>query len=147
MIDRTDLRLKAAELSEQEFTGTLHIHPDADVELLDIYREQSLWTNLPAKPLIEAREGYVLRYASGQRAAPLAFLVFENQLVGVFESDTLMIDPLHRKKHLSRELILAGFAQAPWKDLQNRKVTEAGAAALRSAHKFATEVAQKLNGK
>ena len=147
MIDISDPRLKAAELSEQEFTGTLDLHQDTDADFLDIYREQTSWTNLPAKPLIKACEGYVFRYAPGLIAAPLAFLVFENQLVGVFAGDTLMIDSRHRGKYLSRELILAGFAQAPWKNLQNRKVTKAGAAALRSTHKFVTEVVGTLDGK
>lgn len=133
-----DPRLKAAELSEHEFVGDLIVHSDNNADgLLDVYREIAPWTALPDQPLIEPREGYCLRYDPRTRREPLVFLVFRGELVGVFENDTLTIDPDHRARHLSRELILAGFVQAPWKDLKNRKVTEAGAAALRSAHKFA----------
>jgi cation transport regulator ChaB len=48
---------------------------------------------------------------------------------------------------LGAELILAGFAQAPWKDLKDRKVTEAGAATLRSAHQLASEAVKKTDDK
>ena len=137
-LPKNDPRLKAAELSEHEFVGDLIIHSDNNAEgLLDVYREMAPLTALPDQPLIKPREGYCLRYDLRPQRAPLVFLVFQCELVGIFENDTLTIDPDHRGRHLSRELILAGFAQAPWKDLKNRKVTEAGAAALRSAHEFA----------
>ncbi len=73
------------------------------------------------------------------------FLDFDGELAGVFESDNLTVDSSHQGKHLSRELILSAFAQAPWKNLQTRKVTEACAAALRSAYRFVKEVARQLN--
>ncbi len=144
-IDRSDPRLlQAAALSESEFVGTLVVHPDSDTgEMLEVYRMESPWDRLPDQPLIEPRTGYTLRYIPKQRLEPLVFLVFEGGLVGAFESDTLTIHFDHRGKKLSRELILAGFAQAPWNNKQDRKVTEAGEAALRSAYKFATEVASK----
>src|SRR5437870_4999818 len=134
-IDRNDPRLRAAELSEQEFTGTLEIYEDTNPEFLDVYPESS-WTTLPVQPLIEARDGYELRYKAALKYGPLVFLVFKGELMGVFHGDTLLIDPAHRGKHLSRELILAGFAQSPWKNPKDRKVTKAGQAALRSAHAF-----------
>src|SRR5207237_1356444 len=45
---------------------------------------------------------------------------------------------------LGPELILAGFAQAPWKNMKERKVTEAGAGALRSAYRLANEIIAEL---
>lgn len=143
-IDRTDPRLQAASLSESDFLGTLVVHPDNDAgEMLEVYRLESPWARLPDQPLIESRAGYTLRYLPKQRPEPLVFLVFESELVGVFEGDTMTIDSGHRGKKLSRELILAGFAQAPWRNKQDRKVTEAGEAALRSAYRFATALASK----
>ena len=73
--------------------------------------------------------------ATDAKAAPEVFLLFDDQLVGVFHGDTVTVDPDHRGRHLSRELILAGFAQAPWKN-KERKVTEAGKAALEGAYRF-----------
>ena len=137
-VPENDPRLNAAELSEDEFVGHLIPHCDNNADgLLEVYRKVAPWNSLPDHPLIQPREAYSLRYDPHPRGEPLVFLVFQRDLVGVFENDTLIIDPDHRGAQLSRELILAGFAQAPWKNLKNRKVTKAGAAALRSAHKFA----------
>lgn len=141
MINRHDPRLKAAELSEPEFVGKVVLYEDIIIgaeELLDTYKHARLWKNLPEQSLIEARENYTLRYDPNFQGYPLVFLVYQgDQLVGVFEHDTIVIHPSHQRKHLSRELILAGFAQAPWKDLENRQVTESGKRALRGAHAFA----------
>ena len=143
-VDRTDSRLKAAELTESEFLGTLEVHPDNDAYgLLDAFSEMEPkpWVSLPARPLIEPREGYTLRYAPCIKPEPEGFLLFKDQLIGLFLGDTATIDPDYRGKHLSRELILAGFDQAPWKN-KKQKVTEAGKAALESAYRFSKE----LNG-
>jgi hypothetical protein len=140
-ISKDDLRIKAAELTESEFLGNLEIYPHPGGDFLEAYRNADSWRNLPQHKLMEPRDGYVLHYESRPRSYPLVFLAFNGELVGVFESDNLTIDSSHQEKHLSRELILAGFAQAPWKSQQGRKVTEAGAAALRSAYRFARVVA------
>jgi GNAT superfamily N-acetyltransferase len=55
------------------------------------------------------------------------------------------VDEGHQGKGLGSELILAGFAQAPWKDLKDRKVTEAGAATLRSAYRLAKEATKRTH--
>lgn len=139
-IDRNDPRLRAADLSESEFVGSIILHPDTGEDLLEVYREIAPWQTVPAQHLIEPRDGYELRCNPKLRSEPQVFLVFEGQLAGVFEGDTLTIGSDHRGLHLSRELILAGFAQAPWKDIKNRKVTAAGEAALRSAYRFACKM-------
>lgn len=137
-----DPRLRAAGLSEQEFIGDLIIHSDNSADgLLEVYREDALWRRLSDQALLKAQHGYFLRYELQPQPEPVVFLVFKGDLVGVFHNDTLTIDPKHRGRHLSRELILAGYAQAPWKDMKQRKVTKAGAAALRSAYRFAKNAA------
>jgi hypothetical protein len=123
----------------------LQIHPHPGGDFLDAYRECP-WLGLPSHELLCPCEGYVLHYDPKPRAAPLVFLAFEGELVGVFESDNLTVADSHQGSRLGPELILAGFAQAPWKDLKERKVTEAGAGALRSAHRLAKEVLVKLKG-
>jgi hypothetical protein len=116
-IDANDPRLRAADLSESEFVGTLDLHPDNNADqLLYAYRSEFLsWAHFPVQPFLEPHAGYVLRYNPSPQPAPLVFLGFEDNLVGIFEHDTLAIDQSHRGKHLSGELILAGFAQTPWK--------------------------------
>ena len=100
----------------------------------------------PSRGLLRPREGYVLHYDPRPQATPLVFLAFKGKLVGVFEGDNLTVADDHQGKRLGPELILAGFTQKPWKDLNGRKVTDAGAGALRSAHRLAKEVVAELNG-
>jgi GNAT superfamily N-acetyltransferase len=135
-----DPRLLAAELTEQEFLGDLTVYPHPGIDFLNAYREAYPWSKLPACPLICPKDGYILHYDPACRATPLVFLGCKGELVGVFENDNLTVAEDHQRKGLGSELILAGFAQAPWKDLKDRKVTEAGAAALRHAYQLAKKV-------
>lgn len=136
----TDPRLLAAELTEQEFLGDLKVYPHPGIDFLDAYRDAYPWSKLPTCPLICPKDGYILHYDPARRATPLVFLGYTGELVGVFENDNLTVDADHQSKGLGSELILAGFAQAPWKDLKDRKVTEAGAATLRRAYRLAKKV-------
>lgn len=146
MVNRTDSRLRAAELTEEEFLGTIERHSDTAVNLLDAYREwRSLWARLPDMPLMEPHDGYSLRYDSCSQLR-LVFLVCNDELVGVYHDDNFAMDPATPVKGLSHELILAAFAQVPWKNIPNRKVTNAGETALRRAHKFVRDIVRKLEG-
>ncbi len=136
----TDPRLLAADLTEQEFLGDLKLHSHPGGDFVDAYRDAYPWSKLPSHPLIHPNEGYILHYDSAPRMTPLVFLEYKDELVGVFENDNLTVAEDHQRKGLGSELILAGFAQAPWKDLKDRKVTEAGAATLRRAYRLAKEV-------
>jgi hypothetical protein len=72
-VDSADPRMRAAELTESEFLGTLEVHCDNDAyELLDIFTEMepNPWVSLPDRFLLEPREGYRLRYAAGIRVRP-----------------------------------------------------------------------------
>jgi GNAT superfamily N-acetyltransferase len=141
-----DPRLLAAELTEEEFLGDLKIHPHPGGDFLDAYREDyaKTFSKLPCHPLIHARDGYTLYYDSDRRGkSPLAFLGYKGELVGVFEGDNCTVDENHQGKGLGAELILAGYAQARWKNLPDRKVTEAGGKALLKAHRLAKEAAEE----
>lgn len=138
-----DPRLKAAELTEKQFVGEVLVHSDNDaLGLLDAYVDLP-WNKLPPQALIEPKPGYTLHYSPPPPR--LVYLAHDGKLVGVFHDDNLTIDEDHRGLKLSRELILAGFAQVPWMDLKNRKVTNAGEAALRGAHKYVREIKAKID--
>jgi hypothetical protein len=144
-VNKSDPRLRAADITEQEFVGDVEVHPHSGMDFIDAYKDMP-WAMLPAQSLIQPRDGYTLHYDPHPRPEPLVFLGCEGDLVGVFEHDNLTIKSEHQGKGLSRELILAGFSQAPWKNMKNRKVTEGGEKALRSAHRFAKESLAELNG-
>jgi GNAT superfamily N-acetyltransferase len=141
----SDLRLLAAELTEDEFVGELQIHKHTGIDFLDAYRGDygATFSKLPCHPFIRPREGYTLHYDSARRKTPLVFLGYKGELIGVFESDNLTVDEDHQGNGLGSELILAGYAQAPWKSLKDRKVTEAGAATLRKSYRLAKEAAKE----
>jgi GNAT superfamily N-acetyltransferase len=145
----SDPRLLAADLTEEEFVGDLQIHEHTGMDFLDAYRDAygATFSQLPCHPLIRRREGYTLHYDSARRKTPLAFLGYKNELIGVFESDNLTVDNDHQGKGLGSELILAGYAQARWKNMKERKVTEAGAATLLKAYRLAKEAAKESGGK
>jgi hypothetical protein len=140
----TDPRLAAAELTEQEFVGHLVVRPNPGGDFLDAYRDlYPTWSKLQSHALLHPKDGYTLYYDSTPKTTPLAFLGYKGVLVGVFESDNLTVNDEHQREGLGSELILAGFAQVQWKNMTNRKVTEAGAATLHKAYQLARETARQ----
>jgi len=107
-----DARLLAAQLTEDEFVGELQIHEHTGIDFLDAYRGA---------------------YGASFSQLPRHPLI---------ESDNLTVDEDHKGKGLGSELILAGYAQSPWKNLKGRKVTEGGAATLRKAYRLAKVVTE-----
>lgn len=143
-VPKADPRLFAATLTEQEFVGELLIHSHTGMDFLDAYRGvyADTFSTLPCQPLIRPQEGYTLHYNPAQKR-PLAFLGHDGELVGVFEGDNCTVADDHQRKGLGSELVLAGYAQSPWKNLKNRKVTEGGAATLHRAYRLAKEAAEE----
>lgn len=136
-----DLRLSAAELTLEEFLGELHDKGDAagfPDEMIKLMRKVSPWQDLPEHSLLIPLVGYSLRYdlASSNHKV---FLVYESEIVGCFiETDSLIIHSEHQGNALGRELVLAAFAQKPWKNPE-RKVTAAGRKTLERAYRLAQE--------
>ncbi len=56
-ISKDDPRLRAAELTEDEFLGSLDIHNHAGMDFLDAYRGAYPWAELPRHTMIQPREG------------------------------------------------------------------------------------------
>ena len=104
----SDLRLLAAELTEDEFVGELQIHKHTGIDFLDAYRGAygPTFSKLPCHPLIRPREGYTLHYDSARRKTPLVFLGYKGELIGVFESDNLTVDEDHQRNGLGSDSAL-----------------------------------------
>jgi hypothetical protein len=144
-IERSDPRFKAADLSEEEFIGIMTEHPDSEpVGLLEPFMETNQWKAHSEHALIEPLEGYSLRYSPGAGDELDVYLLFHDELVGIYCGEMLFIEPGHRKQELGRELILAGFAQTPWKN-KVRKVTPAGKRSFEKAYRFVTETVRRLD--
>ena len=142
-IDQTDPRLAAADLTRKEFIGEIvdsgHATPFDD--LVEEFRKIKEWTMLQEHQLLEPRDGYVLRY-NFPSDSHCVYLLHDNVMVGFFyETDTLFIHSEHRGKGLGKELILAAFAQKPWRD-PKRPVSIAGRKTLERAYSLVCQLKQ-----
>lgn len=137
---QTDPRLDAANLTQEDFIGEMEYSGDASPAdaLVEALQNMNQRTKLHEHQLLEPRDGYVLRY-NVPSDSHCVYLLYNNKMVGFFhETDSLVIHSEHQGKGLGKELVLAAFAQKPWKNPQ-RKVTSAGKRTLKSAYRFACQ--------
>ena len=144
--EQTDPRLDAAKLTQEDFIGEIDNSGDASPsdELVEALQEMNSWTMLHEHQLLDPREGYVLRY-NVPSDSHCVYLLHDNEMVGFFhETDSLVIHSEHQGKGLGKELVLAAFAQKPWKKPQ-RKATSAGTRTLENAYRLARRAQQRLS--
>jgi GNAT superfamily N-acetyltransferase len=144
-VARIDPRLGAACLTLEEFVGRIEggsdiFNPD---ELLALYQNEDFWAASPELPLLFPVSGYSLRCKVPSEAHEV-FLIHSRTVVGFFvETDSLVVRSDHQGKGLGSELILAAFAQKPWRS-PVRKASPAGQKALSKAHGLACEAQRSL---
>jgi hypothetical protein len=146
-ISPTDRRLTAAKLSSEEFVGDVKICGDASPgdEFLEAHPYE-IWEHLPEHVLLRPVDGYSLR-ALVPHSSHAVFLIHDETLVGIFtESDVLVLHGDHQGKGLGQELVLLAFAQKPWRNIQARKVSNAGNRTLHRAYKLARACQQAVQG-
>jgi GNAT superfamily N-acetyltransferase len=144
--EQTDPRLDAANLTQEDFIGEIEDSGDASPsdELVEHLQKMNRWTMLNEHNLLEPCEGYVLRY-NVPSDSHCIYLLHDNEMVGFFhETDSLVIHSEHQGKGLGKELVLAAFAQKPWKKPQ-RKATSAGKRTLENAYRLACRAQQRLS--
>jgi ribosomal protein S18 acetylase RimI-like enzyme len=141
--EQIDPRLDAANLTREDFIGEIEFSGDACPAdtLVEELQRLNQWTMLHEYQLLEERDGYVLRY-NVPSDSHCVYLLHDNIMVGFFlETDSLVIHSEHQGKGLGKELVLAAFAQKPWKKPQ-RKATSAGKKTLENAYILACQAQQ-----
>lgn len=140
----TDLRLSATDLKLEEFLGELHNEGDAIFSdgMIEFLRNEPSWQDVPEHSLLFPLHGYSLRYDLAS-ANHRVYLMHENVVVGCFmETDSLIVHSEHQGNGLGRELVLAAFAQKPWKN-PKRMVTAAGKKTFEGAYRLAQLAKQR----
>ena len=141
--EQTDPRLKAANLTREDFIGEIEYSGDASPSdaLVEELQKMNQWTMLQEHQLLEPRDGYVLRY-NVPSDSHCVYLLHDNIMVGFFhETDSLVIHSEHQGKGLGKELVLTAFAQKPWYKPQ-RKATSAGKRTLKNAYSLVCQAQQ-----
>ncbi len=144
-IQKDDPRLSAALLSRDEFVGQVESNGDigSSFHLVELHQPREFWGHLPELKLLMPIADYSLR-CQIPATSHSVFLMYKGMVVGCFvETDSLAILDTHQGKNLSRELILAAFAQKQWCS-PTRKVSKAGEKALVNAYEFICDVQKKL---
>jgi len=144
--DQTDPRLYAANLTQEDFIGEIEYSGEASPsdELVEELQKVNGWSMLNEHQLLEPLEGYMLRY-NVPSDSHCVYLLHGSEMVGFFhETDSLVIHSEHQRKGLGKELVLAAFAQKPWKNPQ-RKATSAGKRTLENAYILACRIQQRLS--
>ena len=139
--EQKDPRLNAANLTKEDFIGEIKDSGDASPSfdvLVEELQGMNGWTMLHEHQLLEPRDGYVLRY-NFPSDSHCVYLLHNNKIVGFFrETDSLVIHSEHQGKGLGKELVLAAFAQKPWKKPQ-RHATSSGKRTLENAYRLACQ--------
>jgi hypothetical protein len=146
-IPTDDERLKAARLTEEEFTGELEVNGSASLDLFQILTPEEIkqCRSLPAQAWLDPakKDGYTLHFKFERLAEPWVFAFYGSTLVGgMAYGDNISVDADHWCCGIGAELCVAGHAQCPEKP-RPRKVTELGEKTIRSAYRLVRRVTSR----
>jgi hypothetical protein len=144
-IPSDDERLKAADLTEEDFTGELELNGSASLDFRQILSPEQIEAcrSLPAQQWLDPanKDGYTLHFRFERLDEPRVFAFYGSTLVGgMAYGDNIAVDEEHGRRGIGAELCVAGHTQCPEKP-RPRKVTEAGEKTIRSAYRLVRRVA------
>jgi hypothetical protein len=149
-IPTDDERLKAARLTEEEFTGLLEPNGGGSLDLFEILTPEEIkqCRSLPAQAWLDPAKkvGYTLHFKFERLAKPWVFAFHGSTLVGgMAYGDNISVHPDHGRRGIGGELCVAGHAQCPEKP-RPRKVTACGKKTILSAYRLVRRVTSRDQG-